>query len=119
MTATLPTTNSHNLRLLMDLSIIVPLYNEQESLPELTERIAEALSEGTSYEIIFVDDGSTDASWQCIQDLRARHSYIRGIRFRRNYGRGGGSGFLGRGTASTRRGGNATNAASAGRGGEP
>ena len=71
----------------MDLSIIVPLYNEQESLPELTERIAEALSEGTSYEIIFVDDGSTDASWQCIQDLRTRHSHIRGIRFRRNYGK--------------------------------
>ena len=71
----------------MDLSIIVPLFNEEESLPELVSRIEEALGGSAGYEIIFVDDGSTDASWQCICQLRQQHDYIRGIRFRRNYGK--------------------------------
>ncbi len=71
----------------MDLSIVIPLFNEEESLPELVSRIGETLGESVSYEIIFVDDGSTDASWERITDLRRQHSYIRGIRFRRNYGK--------------------------------
>ncbi|MBQ9583445.1 MAG: glycosyltransferase family 2 protein [Bacteroidales bacterium] len=72
----------------MDLSIIIPLYNEAESLGELSERISEALRGHVSdYEIIFIDDGSTDSSWQVIQQLRSDSSNIHGIRFRRNYGK--------------------------------
>lgn len=72
----------------MDLSIIIPLYNEAESLGELSERISEALRGHVSdYEIIFIDDGSTDSSWQVIQQLRSESSNIHGIRFRRNYGK--------------------------------
>lgn len=72
----------------MDLSIIIPLYNEAESLGELSERISEALRGHVSdYEIIFIDDGSTDLSWQVIQQLRSDSSNIHGIRFRRNYGK--------------------------------
>jgi len=70
----------------MDLSIVIPLYNERESLPELTAWIARALK-GFRYEIWFVDDGSTDGSWEVIQDMGARNKNIRGIRFRRNYGK--------------------------------
>ena len=68
----------------MDLSLIIPLYNEAESLPELKAWIDRAL-EGFTYEIIFVDDGSTDGSWEVIQALKADN--VRGIRFRRNYGK--------------------------------
>jgi len=72
----------------MDLSIIIPLYNEEESLRELTARIGDALSDAVAgYEIIFIDDGSTDGSWQVIEGLRAENSNIHGIRFRRNYGK--------------------------------
>lgn len=72
----------------MDLSIIIPLYNEAESLGELSERISEALRGHVSdYEIIFIDDGSSDSSWQVIQQLRSDSSNIHGIRFRRNYGK--------------------------------
>ncbi|MBP5505668.1 MAG: glycosyltransferase [Bacteroidales bacterium] len=70
----------------MDLSIIIPLYNEEESLAELRDHIGKALSGAVgSYEIIFVDDGSTDASWQKIEAMKADN--IHGIRFRRNWGK--------------------------------
>ena len=68
---------------LMDLSIVIPLYNEAESLPELKAWIDESLKDFT-YEIIFVDDGSTDDSWNVI---KAMNGGVRGIRFRRNYGK--------------------------------
>ena len=72
----------------MDLSIIVPLYNEAESLPSLHEWIARVMKENKfSYEIIFVNDGSTDNSWEVIRDIRNQHSEVRGISFRRNYGK--------------------------------
>jgi len=71
-----------------DISVVVPLYNEAESLPELTEWIRKVMREnGFSYEIILVDDGSVDGSWQVIQDLKKGHGEIHGIRFRRNYGK--------------------------------
>lgn len=72
----------------MDISVIVPLYNEEESLPELVEWINRVMEEHHySYEIIMVDDGSTDRSWQIIEELQTRFSQIRGIGFRRNYGK--------------------------------
>ena len=72
----------------MDISIIVPLYNEAESLPHLYEWIARVMKENKfSYEVIFVNDGSTDLSWEVIQELRAESQEIRGICFRRNYGK--------------------------------
>lgn len=72
----------------MDISVIVPLYNEEESLPELVEWIDRVMEEHHySYEIIMVDDGSTDRSWQFIEELQTRFSQIRGIGFRRNYGK--------------------------------
>jgi len=72
----------------MDLSIVISLYNEEESLPELIEWIGKALKpEGYSYEIIMVDDGSTDGSWKTIETLSASHPEIKAIGFRRNYGK--------------------------------
>ena len=71
-----------------DISMIVPLFNEKESLPELVAWIKKVLQrEGRSYEIIMVDDGSTDGSWEKIRELAASDSTIRGISFRRNYGK--------------------------------
>ncbi|MGN0202008.1 MAG: glycosyltransferase family 2 protein [Candidatus Cryptobacteroides sp.] len=71
-----------------DLSIIVPLYNEEESLGELHEWIGKVMAEnGFSYELIFVDDGSTDGSWQKIRQIAEADSNVRGISFRRNYGK--------------------------------
>ena len=72
----------------MDISVVIPLYNEAESLPELyawIERVMQA--NGFSYEVIFVNDGSTDGSWQVITDLSQRTDHVRGIKFRRNYGK--------------------------------
>ncbi len=72
----------------MDISVIIPLYNEAESLPELytwIERVMKA--NNFSYEVIFIDDGSTDESWQVIEQLQAASSEIRAVRFRRNYGK--------------------------------
>ncbi len=72
----------------MDISIIIPLYNEEESLPELAEwikRVVEA--HNLSYEIIMIDDGSSDASWEVIEKLKANNSNIKGIKFQRNYGK--------------------------------
>ena len=72
----------------MDLSIIIPLLNEAESLPELSEWIEQVmLREGTSYEVIFIDDGSTDQSWSVITSLRQKNANIKGIKFQRNYGK--------------------------------
>lgn len=72
----------------MNLSLVIPLKNEAESLPELEawiRRVVEA--QGLRYEIIFVDDGSTDDSWAVIESLRAANANIRAIKFRRNYGK--------------------------------
>ena len=72
----------------MDISVVVPLYNEEESLPELyawIERVMKA--NGFSYEVIFVNDGSTDRSWQIIEELSRKSDTVHGIKFRRNYGK--------------------------------
>ncbi|MBP9997932.1 MAG: glycosyltransferase family 2 protein [Bacteroidales bacterium] len=72
----------------MDISIIVPAYNEKESLPELTSWIKSVMDKnGFSYEVIIVDDGSKDGSWDAIKELSAKDSAIHGICFRRNYGK--------------------------------
>ena len=71
-----------------DISIIIPLLNEKESLPELTSWIRDVMHKnGWEYEILMVDDGSTDGSWDTIRELAAADSNIHGIRFRRNYGK--------------------------------
>ena len=71
-----------------DLSIVISLFNEEESLPELIQWIEGVMKkEGYVYEIIMVDDGSRDASWKTIKELSAKNSCIRGISFRRNYGK--------------------------------
>lgn len=71
-----------------DLSIVISLYNEEESLPELVSWIETVMSrEGYSYEILMVDDGSRDASWKIVRELAANNESIRGISFRRNYGK--------------------------------
>ena len=75
----------------MDLSIVIPLIDEAESLPELTAWIERVLlQEKCSYEVIFVDDGSTDNSWEIIQQLRVANPNIKGIKFQRNYGKSAG-----------------------------
>ena len=72
----------------MDISVVVPLYNEEESLPELQAWIERVMNEhGFSYEIIFVNDGSTDRSWNVIEELSKKSNNIKGIKFRRNYGK--------------------------------
>ena len=72
----------------MNISVVIPLFNEEESLPELCAWIQRVMDEnGFSYEIILVDDGSTDHSWCVIEQLRTDHSCIKGIKFQRNYGK--------------------------------
>ncbi|UKN03879.1 glycosyltransferase family 2 protein [Paracrocinitomix mangrovi] len=72
----------------MQISIVVPLYNEDESLPELHDWIVRVMSENNyTYEIIFINDGSTDNSWNVIQDLKSKDDNVRGIKFQRNYGK--------------------------------
>lgn len=72
----------------LDISVVVPLYNEEESLPELVEWIDRvARGEGLSYEVILVDDGSGDGSWRVIESLHERFAAVRGIKFARNYGK--------------------------------
>ena len=72
----------------MDISVVIPLYNEDESLPELYEWIERVMkANGFSYEVIFVNDGSTDRSWQVITELSQESACVRGIKFRRNYGK--------------------------------
>ena len=72
----------------MDISVVVPLYNEAESLPELAAWIERVMNEhGYSYEVLFVNDGSTDNSWEVIEELHAKNPAMKGVCFRRNYGK--------------------------------
>lgn len=72
----------------MDISIVVPLYNEAESLPELQAWIERVMAaNGFSYEVIYVNDGSTDGSWEVIRSLAASNPAVKGVAFRRNYGK--------------------------------
>lgn len=72
----------------MDISIVIPLYNEEESLPELISWIERVvLQQHYQYEIILIDDGSTDNSWSVIESLQTKNQHIRGIKFQRNYGK--------------------------------
>lgn len=72
----------------MDISVVIPLFNEDESLPELHAWIKRVMEKHQfSYEVVFVDDGSTDHSWQIICDLQKQDPCVKGIKFRRNYGK--------------------------------
>ncbi len=72
----------------MDISVVVPLYNEEESLPDLCSWIKRVMAEhGFTYEIILVDDGSSDNSWNIVKSLQSENQFIRGLKFRRNYGK--------------------------------
>ena len=72
----------------MDISIVIPFLDESESLPELTEWIRNVVTKNNfSYEIIMIDDGSTDSSWQVVEELRNKNPCIKGIKFQRNYGK--------------------------------
>ncbi len=72
----------------MDISVVIPLYNEEESLPELTAWIERVMTENEfNYEIIMIDDGSKDDSWKVIEELQLENPLIKGIKFRRNYGK--------------------------------
>ncbi len=72
----------------INISIVVPLYNEDESLPELHEWIVRVMTANNfTYEIIFINDGSTDSSWKVIEGLQASNPNVRGIKFQRNYGK--------------------------------
>lgn len=72
----------------MDVSVIVPLFNEEESLPELADWIVTVMhANNLSYEVIMIDDGSNDTSWEVIDALHKKNDHIRGIKFQRNYGK--------------------------------
>ena len=72
----------------MDLSVVLPVYNEEESIGELTQNIEDTCnSENLDFEVIFIDDGSSDHSWSVISGLSEKKKFIKGIRFRRNYGK--------------------------------
>lgn len=71
-----------------DISVIIPLLNEEESLTELTDRINAAITGmSRSFEIIYIDDGSSDRSFEVIKQLRSKHGFIKAIQFRKNYGK--------------------------------
>ncbi|MEJ6616742.1 MAG: glycosyltransferase family 2 protein, partial [Crocinitomicaceae bacterium] len=71
-----------------DISVVVPLYNEVESLPELHQWIVKVMNEnGFSYEILFIDDGSKDGSWNVVDELHQKDANVKGIKFQRNYGK--------------------------------
>ena len=71
-----------------DVSVVIPLFNEEESLSSLSDWIIQALEAETyRFEIIFIDDGSTDASWKTINELAKKHTQVSGIRFVKNYGK--------------------------------
>lgn len=73
---------------MLDISIVVPLYNEEESLPELCDWISRVmLTHGFTYEIILVDDGSKDRSWEIVRNISINNPYVKGIKFNRNYGK--------------------------------
>ena len=72
----------------LDISVVVPLYNEEESLPELLAWIDRVMrAHALTYEAILVDDGSSDGSWEVIERLKSSYPAVRGIRFSRNYGK--------------------------------
>jgi len=72
----------------MDISVVVPLYNEDESLPELTQWIDRVMqANGYSYEVLLIDDGSKDKSWSVIESLSAANANLKGVKFQRNYGK--------------------------------
>ena len=72
----------------MDVSIVIPLFNEDESLPELCDWITRVVTENNiTYEVIMIDDGSTDNSWEVIEEIAAKNENIKGIKFQRNYGK--------------------------------
>jgi glycosyltransferase involved in cell wall biosynthesis len=72
----------------MDLSLVIPVYNEEESIQELTEWIEKVCNtDRLTFEIIYVDDGSSDSSWMKISELAGKKQFIKGYRFRRNYGK--------------------------------
>ena len=71
----------------MDLSIVVPLYNEEESLPELTSWIWKVVKDRYECELIFIDDGSSDNSWEVVEELKGKYPFVKGVKFRRNYGK--------------------------------
>lgn len=72
----------------MDLSVVIPVFNEEESIAELTKWIEKVcVSSGLKFEVLLIDDGSTDSSWKIIEELGRQKNYIKGIRFRRNYGK--------------------------------
>ena len=72
----------------MDISVVVPLYNEAESLPELEKWIERVMkANGFTYEILFINDGSTDNSWDVIRSLATANPAVKGVCFRRNYGK--------------------------------
>ena len=72
----------------MDISVIIPLYNEEESIRELYDWIERVMSENKfSYEVVFINDGSTDSSWNIIEQLSKEYQQVKGIKFRRNYGK--------------------------------
>ena len=72
----------------MDISVIIPLYNEEESIRELYNWIERVMSKNKfSYEVVFINDGSTDSSWNIIEQLSKEHQQVKGIKFRRNYGK--------------------------------
>jgi glycosyltransferase involved in cell wall biosynthesis len=72
----------------LDISVVVPLYNEEESLPELMAWIKKVMDENKfSYEVVMIDDGSKDSSWKVVEELQATNNALKGIKFRRNYGK--------------------------------
>jgi glycosyltransferase involved in cell wall biosynthesis len=72
----------------MQISIVIPLFNEDESLPELHDWIVKVMNDNQyTYEILFIDDGSKDNSWKVITELEAKNTHVKGIKFRRNYGK--------------------------------
>ena len=72
----------------MDISVVIPLYNEEESLPELYSWIERVMNANDfTFEVIFINDGSTDRSWEVITQLKNDSKYVKAIKFRRNYGK--------------------------------
>jgi len=72
----------------MDISVLIPLFNEEESLPELCSWINKVMLENSySYEVLLIDDGSKDNSWSVIEKLSLENKSIKGVKFRRNYGK--------------------------------
>lgn len=75
----------------LDISIVIPLLNEEESLKELSDWIGKVMHDNKyTYEVVYVDDGSTDSSWEVIEELQKHNPNIKGIKFRRNYGKSAG-----------------------------